>query len=385
MRRSSIAPGARQPNEFPNMLWSNLFLGATVVECLVNMALESYVFARFVHELNLDNTTSRTIPTYLAIYICAFVFQLWLAFWACGKRNMFHIFALVIFNFAFLVYSAVQIKEFHNVLFGTAPNNDSVFDPDSPLAITRSNHAAQRNAFWHHLLPFVIAVPCVIAVGQAVYLVCVFFLYRSFGWDIYQRLGADRSIKRQFIAYQTFVVLLCYCWFFFGGFTVQLLILYTDTSDWAFWITVAALPVTILGLLAAGYAVRHEIRWLMLVFDACLIAAVTYFCYYFWKIFSSRHADDYRNDRITLGIFAAVSLVLLVLTFINSIFCHSYFGKTTLWEKQRKLRQQEQLQQQQPQSGNFGPSRTVKQPDFEDVPLYEQSSEYLPTKRLILD
>lgn len=361
-----MAAAARHDvSNFPNFLWSNLFLGATVVESLCNMALESYVFARFIVELNLQNTTSRTIPTYLAIYIFAFVFQLWLAFFACGKRNMFQIFALVIFNFAFLIYSAIQIKEFHNVIFGNAPNNQGVFKTTSRLSTSAPGYQQNRDDFWHHLLGFVIAVPCVIAVGQLVYLVSVFFLYKSFGWDIYQRLGADMRIKRQFIAYQTFVVLLTYDWFFFGGFTVQLLILYVDTSDWSFWVTVAALPVTVGGLLAAGYAVRHELRWLMYAFDVCVVAAVTYFCYYFWKISGSDERFQFQNDRITLGIFAAVSLLLLLATFANACVCHYYFGKSALWEKEREKR--------------------AKLAEAEDVPLYEQGNEYMHAKRLVLD
>lgn len=103
-------------------------------------------------------------------------------------------------------------------------------------------------------------------------------------------------MKNYFLSYQIFVVLLTYDWFFFGGFVVQLLILFVDSSDWyvelqcepsmrmlngyrAFWVTVAALPITLVGLLAAGYAIRHEIRWLSIAFDVCLAAALTYFCY----------------------------------------------------------------------------------------------------------
>lgn len=90
----------------------------SVVEALCNVALESYIFYRFFGLLNLDNITARTIPTYLAIYIFAFVFQIWLAIAAVAKRNTIQVIGLVIFNFAFLLFSAFQIKESHNVIFG---------------------------------------------------------------------------------------------------------------------------------------------------------------------------------------------------------------------------------------------------------------------------
>lgn len=82
------------------------------------MALEAYVFYKYYGQLNLENTTARTIPTYLAIYIFAFIFQSWLAVVAVSKRNTIQVLALVVFNFAFLMYSACQVREAHNVIFG---------------------------------------------------------------------------------------------------------------------------------------------------------------------------------------------------------------------------------------------------------------------------
>lgn len=100
------------------------------------------------------------------------------------------------------------------------------------MAATSATHVAERIAFWEHLLPFFIAVPCVIAVAQIIYIACAIHLYRIFGWDIYQKLGASTVVKDYFLSYQIFVVLLTYDWFFFGGFTVQLLILFVDSHEW---------------------------------------------------------------------------------------------------------------------------------------------------------
>lgn len=46
------------------------------------------------------------------------MFQIWLAIAAVAKRNTIQVIGLVIFNFAFLLFSAFQIKESHNVIFG---------------------------------------------------------------------------------------------------------------------------------------------------------------------------------------------------------------------------------------------------------------------------
>lgn len=225
--------------------------------------------------------------------------------------------------------------------------------------MSSANHVQARIDFWHELLPYLIAVPCVIALAQVIYVLNAIKLHKIFGWDVYQKLGADRKVKAYFLAYQLLIVLLCYDWFFFGGFTVQLLILYVDTHNWEFWVTVAALPITLFGLLAAGYAVRHELKWLMLLFDLCLAAAMAYFCYKFWRIFGKASASMYQNDRITLAIFASISVVLLIMTFIISVICQSYFGKADLWNKRRAKQEVEDV--------------TVNEMEFVELPFAKRT------------
>lgn len=81
-------------------------------------------------------------------------------------------------------------------------------------------------------MPFLITVPCIIGLAQLAYIASAVKLYAVFGWDIYQKLGASTTVKNYFLSYQVFVVLLTYDWFFFGGFVVQLLILFVNATDW---------------------------------------------------------------------------------------------------------------------------------------------------------
>lgn len=111
-------------------------------------------------------------------------------------------------------------------------HHGDVFNSSSNLRLSASNHQMARENFWHRLLPFLVIVPCIIAVAQVLYVVCALKLYQVFGWDIYQKLGASTTVKKYFMSYQIFVVLLTYDWFFFGGFVVQLLILFVDSTEW---------------------------------------------------------------------------------------------------------------------------------------------------------
>lgn len=111
-----------------------------MIESLSNVGLEAYIFYKFFSQLNLQNTTARTIPTYLALYIFAFIYQIWLAIVAVGKRNIIQVLGLVVFNLAFLLYSAFQIKESHNVIFG----RNAVRHGSTPLLIANEYIRTRR-------------------------------------------------------------------------------------------------------------------------------------------------------------------------------------------------------------------------------------------------
>jgi hypothetical protein len=99
-----------------------IFFGITVLEAIANCGLEGVLFYFVASTIDIRaNPTARTIPTYLAIYILALypayssifvnfsLFQVVFTFLAIRQRNTIQIIGLVIFNAAFVAYSAVQV------------------------------------------------------------------------------------------------------------------------------------------------------------------------------------------------------------------------------------------------------------------------------------
>lgn len=122
-------------------------------------------------------------------------------------------------------------------------------------------------------------IPVVIAVSQAAYIGLGWRIYNEFGWKVYKFLGADRQIKKMYASYQVFECLVKFDVFFWAGFSVQFIWLVLDDSQWEFYVTVAALPVSILLLFEGHLAARHENKWMMATFMSGCACAMIYFAY----------------------------------------------------------------------------------------------------------
>ena len=55
---------------------------------------------------------------------------------------------------------------------------------------------------WSEVKPFLIAIPCVIAVGSIAMSVVARKIYDEFAWTIYKHISADLRMKRRYLTYQ---------------------------------------------------------------------------------------------------------------------------------------------------------------------------------------
>src|SRR5271154_2358277 len=110
-----------------------------------------------------------------------------------------------------LIYSAIQIEQIHDAIVATELVTTLNFDP----------WPSTSNYHWGLLLtrcigvhPFLIAVPCVIAMAGIILLFIAFQLFDEFGWSIYKHIGASVQMRQRYLIYQIFVALLKFDFFF---------------------------------------------------------------------------------------------------------------------------------------------------------------------------
>lgn len=146
-----------------------------------------YAFAKFQQSLRRDAskyTPSRTIPTFLALYIFGFLYQLVLVYDALRLKNTIQVIGLCLYNVGLLIYAAVQMDQIHDAVVLLKRKND--IDP----------------SVWNTEKPYLIAIPCIIALGTVLMAVIAWKLYDEFAWTIYKHISADLRMKRRYLTFQ---------------------------------------------------------------------------------------------------------------------------------------------------------------------------------------
>ena len=154
--------------------------------------LDSYVFAEFQTSLKPDainSTYSRSIPTFLTLYIFGFLFQLILVYDALNLKNTIQIIGLCMFNLALLVYAAVQMDQIKDAVLSLVAQVTAV-GPDIDISV------------WETTKPFLVAIPCVLALGTFLMSIVAWKLYDEFAWTIYKHISADLKMKRRYLTFQ---------------------------------------------------------------------------------------------------------------------------------------------------------------------------------------
>jgi hypothetical protein len=131
-----------------------------------------------------------------------------------------------------------------------------------------------------------ISIPIVIAVAELAFVALGWQIYQEFGWKVYKFIGANRLMKKMYANYQVYQCLIKFDFFFFLAFSAQFigLVLY-KIKDWEYYVSCAALPLSVV-LLVEGYlAARHESRWMMATFMSGCVGGLVYFVYKVCSLF----------------------------------------------------------------------------------------------------
>ncbi|KAI1797658.1 hypothetical protein LXA43DRAFT_259521 [Ganoderma leucocontextum] len=290
----------------PDSLACRLYLLTILIETAIDLAIEGDIILRFHQAGSSDSQdmARRRMPVYLSIFAMAHVFQFALALDAVWGRNVLQFISLAIFNALFLLYAIIQITEINTVAL--APTDGITQVSINTLAII---------------------IPVVIAVAEVAYIALGWKIYTEFGWKVYKFLGADRRIKTMFTHHQIFLCLVKFDLFFWVGFSVQFIWLVLGHHDAEFYLTCAALPLSVVVLVEGHLAARHENKWMMLSFMTGCGGAMVYFVYKLVKVLRFKQTSTFSEVWQSLTTFSALAIILLVITFVFALLVMNNFGR----------------------------------------------------------
>ncbi|KAG8905257.1 hypothetical protein FRB99_000372 [Tulasnella sp. 403] len=253
---------------WPNSKACRAYILAVVIEAIVGVGIEGAILQQLdkMQEsvpqgtATLHSITQTRQPVYLGLFALAHVLQMVLAVDAVYNKNTLQFLFLASFNLMLMIYGAMQIVEVQLNI------NDLV------------NYGATSPSIPIHVLT--ILVPITIAIAEVAYITFGYQIWKEFGWKVYKFLGADRTIKKIYASYQVFQCLLKFNIFTWVGFSIQWIsLVLVDKSDFEYYATIVALPLSILLLLEGFLAARHENKWMMWSFMIGCFAGFAYFTY----------------------------------------------------------------------------------------------------------
>ncbi|QRV86585.1 Golgi apparatus membrane protein [Ceratobasidium sp. AG-Ba] len=301
---------ARARRLIPNSIYCRLYLLAVLVEATVDVVIEGILYLKmrdYYETLSAsdkpnDDLYIKRLPVYLGIFAFAHVYQFVLAMFAVHQRNTMQFMFLALFNILLLLYSIIQI-------FEIGAKADTIINPTSLQTV--------------QILTSLI--PCVIGFAQVVYIGLAWKIYQEFGWKVYKLLGADRRVKKMYAHYLFFECLIKFDGFFWVGFSVQYLALVLSPGDVEYYLTIVMTPGCFLVLLVGHLAARHESKWMMISFFLGCLAALVYFSYKLYRIWTQRTSPQYLGVFKSHTIFAAISIFFLLITFASGLIVWNNF------------------------------------------------------------
>ncbi|KAF9934958.1 hypothetical protein BGZ67_003621 [Mortierella alpina] len=302
------------PNSLiPKSAWPRATLFLVTLESTIGLVLVSLVLQE--HILRTPNVI------YPILYLMAIVSLFTLCVDAMYHRNQIQVVAFTFFNFLCFSYGIIQtINDWHAVGSG------------GPLKA-------------YNVATTVTLGVCTVFL---VYATCK--LSKVFGWEMYRFLGADLRMRKMHKGYEILITLLKFDVFFFVAYAIQMFTL-VDTTDKMVIATFKdgttlarqqlliglAMPASIILLVLAFFGVRRENRIATIIVMVCLAAAEPYFIYQLVYLHLPQNRDRFINSVKYLTFFIAVTMVLVLMTLFNMVYCFRNFGKGLLISQKSKV------------------------------------------------
>ncbi|KAH7343638.1 hypothetical protein B0J17DRAFT_713803 [Rhizoctonia solani] len=335
------------------------FIGTIVAQSIIVLTMVAIAFG--LVESNLDTSDTqlygnrlKTLPCYFAMFGLAELFELIMGLDALKLRNIIQLIGILIFHAMLIVSAGLQIYQTRTALVNPVGEDGQYANPDDICDGDGFKTCSGPHGLFALVQKFLIVVPVILGVSLLSMMYFVRELYHEFGWAVFHAIGADPRMKEMYRWYQIMICLLKFDFFCFVALTMQLLIVVLNKSSAEFGLTVAAIPIVLILLIACGLAVQREIKWLMTGSLILMLGAQAYFLYKFSRLFIGQTRQQYISTRATLATVSILSFLMVFASFAVGLRCFADFDKGLMKSKVQAVEDQTR----RPTKAGFSPMNT---------------------------
>lgn len=304
----------------PTFFWARIMLYLCFIQTIAVSALILYIV------ISDDNDM-----VYRLVFLVGKIFALIICWDAVIHKNTIQAISFVIFTIVCLIYVGLQLN----------------------LSMTRNQSSSTT-------ILYIEAVIIAEACCSISYIVLTWEIYKEYGWKIFKKLGANKTIHKYYMHHQVLIILMQLEVFFSIAVAVQLATLLTTQTQTEKMLQIGlGIPVTIFILALGFYSLVKENRVSMIFVIISHGATLGYFTYRLVKIFLPRDDGEnpYGDIWKYLSFSLSIMLALNILTLINLMVCYSDFGKGLLEQIQlhRIRASYKETQGRVPPDGQFSP------------------------------
>ncbi|KAE8152084.1 hypothetical protein BDV25DRAFT_170857 [Aspergillus avenaceus] len=326
------------------------FGGTLFLQGILVTLLEVYILLQWQSWVNPNITqvpVSYILPIGMGILVFAGVYEAILCLDAFHHKNNISLVAICTSNVCIVVYAVMQYLKMRETVQSLRYGKDGM---GHPLADSSRD-------IWASLRPAELAVPIILSACSLFIIPIAYRLHKDYAWAIYKSIHGSSLLRFRYLAYEVYIVLIKFDFFFLVGFIVQYDLVDVHFIEPEYSLTMALIPVALCVMLFGIYCVKSELKLGMLLVIVFLLALIAYLLSRIIVLCGHTLRARTAGKEMML-LFAAIALILTVFTTACAIQCIVNFG--------HGLKKVTRGEDRWPQSYAFHTLSGPPSPDFKD-------------------
>ncbi|QMW26926.1 hypothetical protein G4B84_002215 [Aspergillus flavus NRRL3357] len=289
------------------------FCGTLLLQALLVIILEIFILVQWQSWVNpniIQITPSYVVPVGMGIVVFACIYEVILSINAIHHNNNISLLAVCLTNVCIVVYAVMQyikMREVTDSLQGTADGMGN------PLVDWSRD-------IWPSMRPAEFAIPAVLTISSLVIIPAAYRLHKDYAWAIYKRIHGSPELRLRYLAYEIYLVLIKFDFFFLTGFIIQYDLIDVHFAEPEYSLTMALIPASLLVMVAGIYCVKSGLRVAMMVVIVCFLGSIAYLLSRI-VVLCGNSQRAHTVGREMMLFFAVVALVLIVMTVGCAVQC----------------------------------------------------------------